>query len=121
MHGSTMHGEQSRDPDDALDPWTYYRRSGPVGDVFDALERSRRISPPRPHRRRGPGHRDRRRLRQTGQSLTYFEIDAAVRQIAQDPEYFTYLTNCQVDAADPHGRCPADAGPTSPTASSTCC
>ena len=38
MHGSTMHGQQSRDPDDALDPWTYYHRSGPVGDVFDALE-----------------------------------------------------------------------------------
>ena len=38
MHGSTMHGQQSRDPDDALEPWTYYHRSGPVGEVFDALE-----------------------------------------------------------------------------------
>ena len=30
MHGSTMHGKQSRDPGEALDPWTYYYRSGPV-------------------------------------------------------------------------------------------
>ena len=30
-----------------------------------------------------------------GQSLTYFEIDAAVRQIAEDPNYFTYLANCR--------------------------
>ena len=34
---------------------------------------------------------------QAGQSLTYFEIDAAVRQISQDPKYFTYLTNCKVE------------------------
>ena len=65
MHGSTMHGEQSRDPDDALDPWTYYHRTGPVGDVFDALEQRDGISSPRPHRRRGPGDRVRRRLRPT--------------------------------------------------------
>ena len=32
-----------------------------------------------------------------GQSLTYFEIDAAVLKIATDPQYFTYLTNCKVE------------------------
>ena len=30
-----------------------------------------------------------------GQSLTYYEIDAAVKRIAEDPQYFTYLTNCR--------------------------
>ena len=91
-----MHGEQSRDPDDALDPWTYYRRSGPVGDVFDALEIARHSfttatsaswawgpvpSPPTP----SPGRRSpiSRSTRPCGGSR-------------KDPEYFTYLTNCQV-------------------------
>ena len=30
-----------------------------------------------------------------GQSLTYFEIDAAVRKISEDPRYFTYLSDCR--------------------------
>src|SRR5208283_3308770 len=40
LHGSTMHGEQSRDPDDALEPCTYYCPSGPVGDVFKARKQN---------------------------------------------------------------------------------
>ena len=91
-----MHGEQSRDPDDALDPWTYYSRSGPVGDVFDALERREAF---RRHGRIGVvglGTGSIAAYAKAGQSLTYFEIDAAVRGISQDPQYFTYLTNCKV-------------------------
>ena len=97
MHGSTMHGEQSRDPDDALDPWTYYHRSGPVGEVFDALEdreaflRHGRIGVV------GLGTGSIAAYAQAGQTLDYFEIDAAVRRIAQNPDYFTYLTNCRVE------------------------
>jgi hypothetical protein len=96
MHGSTMHGQQSRDPDDALDPWTYYCRSGPVGDLFAALE-------DRPEFLRhghigvvGLGTGTVASYAQPGQTLTYFEIDAAVRRIAQDPACFTYITNCKV-------------------------
>ena len=97
MHGSTMHGEQSLDPDDELDPWTYYSRSGPVGDVFDAVKH-------RPAFLRhghigvvGLGTGTVASYAQPGQSLTYFEIDAAVRQIAKDPAYFTYISNCKVE------------------------
>ena len=109
MHGSTMHGEQSRDPDDALDPWTYYCRSGPVGDVFDALERRQNSftaaisaswawgpgpSPPMPNRgSRSPTSRSTRRC----------------GDIATDPRYFTYLADCKVEPRILHGRCPADA------------
>ena len=96
MHGSTMHGEQSRDPDDALDPWTYYCRSGPVGDVFDVLEHR----PAFLHHGHigvvGLGTGTIAAYAKPGQSLTYFEIDAAVREISQNPEYFTYLSNCKV-------------------------
>ena len=97
MHGSTMHGEQSRDPNDALDPWTYYHRSGPVGKVFNALEHRAAFL------RRGHisvvglGTGSVAAYAQAGQALTYFEIDAAVRRIAQNPKYFTYLTDCRVE------------------------
>ena len=96
MHGSTMHGQQSRDADDALDPWTYYCHSGPVGELFAALE----DRPAFLHHGHigvvGLGTGTVAAYAQPGQTLTYFEIDAAVRRIAQDPECFTYITNCKV-------------------------
>jgi len=97
MHGSTMHGEQSRDPKDELDPWSYYSRSGPVGDVFDAREYRNAFL----HRGHigvvGLGTGTVASYAQPGQSLTYFEIDAAVRRIAKDPAYFTYISKCKVE------------------------
>ena len=96
MHGSTMHGQQSRDPDDALDPWTYYHRTGPVGDVFDALEERDGFLRHGHIGVVGLGTGSVAAYAQPGQTLTYFEIDAAVRRISQDPEYFTYLTDCRV-------------------------
>ena len=96
MHGSTMHGEQSRDPEDAADPWTYYHRTGPVGDVFGALDKREAFR----HRGHigvvGLGTGSIAAYAHPGQTLTYFEIDAAVRRIAEDPRYFTYLANCHV-------------------------
>ena len=96
LHGSTMHGEQSCEPDDALDPWTYYHRTGPVGEVFAALED--RLSFVR-HGRIGVvglGTGSIAAYAQPGQSLTYFEIDAAVRRISENRRYFTYLSDCRV-------------------------
>jgi len=97
MHGSTMHGQQSCDPDDALDPWTYYCHSGPIGDLFTALE----DRPEYLHHGHigvvGLGTGTVAAYAKPGQTLTYFEIDAAVRRIARDPKCFTYLTNCKVD------------------------
>jgi hypothetical protein len=99
MHGSTLHGEQSCDPNDrqeAREPWTYFERSGPVGDVFDALE-------DRPQFLRhgrigivGLGTGTIAAYAKAGQKLTYYEIDAAVRRIAEDRRFFTYLADCQV-------------------------
>lgn len=91
-----MHGQQSLSPDDASDPWTYYHRSGPVGEVFDALE----VRDAFVHHGHigvvGLGTGSVAAYARPGQTITYFEIDAAVRRIAQDPKYFTYLTNCRV-------------------------
>jgi len=97
MHGSTMHGEQSRDPDDALDPWTYYCPSGPVGDVFKARKRNDHFLHHGHIGVVGLGTGTVAAYAEPGQSLTYFEIDAAVRKISQNADYFTYLTNCKVE------------------------
>ena len=34
IHGNTLHGVQSLDPDRRDEPLTYYHRSGPIGQVF---------------------------------------------------------------------------------------
>jgi hypothetical protein len=37
IHGHTLHGQQSLDPKLRREPLTYYHRTGPIGQVFDAL------------------------------------------------------------------------------------
>ena len=66
LHGTTVHGTQSCQPDNALDPWTYFDATGPVGSVFEMLNDRKAISQRRPHRRCGPGNRYGRRLRPAG-------------------------------------------------------
>ena len=70
-------------------------RSGPVGDIFDALNDRPAFQS---HGRIGVvglGTGTIAAYPRKGQSLTYYEIDAAVRRIAEDPHYFTYLANCR--------------------------
>jgi hypothetical protein len=99
MHGSTIHGKQSFDPEDldsSYDPWTYYHRAGPVGDVFRTLEHREEFLRHGHIGVVGLGTGTIAAYAQEGQTLTYFEIDPAVREIAQNPEFFTYLTDCRV-------------------------
>ncbi|MCR4411325.1 MAG: fused MFS/spermidine synthase [Thermoguttaceae bacterium] len=82
MHGSTTHGQQSRDPEERLEPWTYYHRAGPLGEIFEYLidpERQRELAVI------GLGTGTTAAYAEKGQTLTYFEIDSAVRHIAEDP------------------------------------
>ena len=108
MHGSTIHGTQGFGPDDIDEPWTYYHRTGPVGDVFDALDERTAF---RHHGRigvvglgtgstaayggRGPDWETEPR-----QHFTYFEIDSKVRRISEDRKFFTYLTDCRERLGD---------------------
>ena len=82
MHGSTIHGRQSCDPNDALEPWTYYHRSGPVGDVFDVLEHRAAFVHGGHIGVVGLGTGSLAAYAKPGQDLTYFEIDGVVRRIA---------------------------------------
>ena len=88
-NGSTVHGVQRVRPVPSREPLGYYNPSGPLGDVFRAVD--------------GLGHTHAVGIlglgaggiaayALPGQRWTYYEIDPAVNRIAHDPRMFTYLS-----------------------------
>ena len=87
----TIHGAQSLDPAARREPLTYYHRTGPLGQVFAVF------SGPRAKQEVaviGLGTGTIACYGQAGQHFTFYEIDPAMEQIARDPRYFTYLSDC---------------------------
>ncbi len=97
MHGSTMHGAQSLYAEDAPEPWAYYHRTGPVGDVIAALDDRPEFVQHGTIGVVGLGAGSIAAYARPGQQLRYFEIDPAVCKIAENPDYFTYLSDCRAD------------------------
>jgi hypothetical protein len=94
LHGNTLHGQQSLDPASRGEPSTYFARSGPIGQLFAALgpvlaRDGARVAIA------GLGVGTLACYARPGQGWTFYEIDPAVARIAQDPRYFTYLSDCQ--------------------------
>jgi SAM-dependent methyltransferase len=87
-HGTTLHGSQLDDPGLAAVPTTYYHRSGPLGQVFAAYRPSPLLDEVGVV---GLGTGTVAAYAEEGRHLTYFEIDPAVVDIAEDPRLFTYL------------------------------
>lgn len=92
-HGTTLHGVQRYLPARSDDPLGYYGRSGPIGDVFEALGPSRIRSVAVA----GLGAGGLAAYAQPGQRWRFFEIDPDVRRIAGDPRYFGYLSKAPAD------------------------
>lgn len=91
MNGTTLHGSQWLDPERRRDPSTYYCRTGPLGQFFNALglwSGDLKIGIV------GLGIGQITCYAQRGQQWTYYEIDPTVEQIARDTRYFTYLKDC---------------------------
>jgi hypothetical protein len=87
-HGTTLHGRQSRDPMRREEPLSYYRREGPVGQLFAELDRragARRVAVI------GLGTGTLAAYARSGDTMTFYEIDRLVRDIATGGAYFTYL------------------------------
>jgi SAM-dependent methyltransferase len=84
-HGTTVHGAQSRDRDQAGEPATYYHRDGPAGDIMATRSPTDRMAFV------GLGTGALAAYAEPGQSATFFEIDPAVVRIAQDTTLFSYL------------------------------
>lgn len=97
LHGATSHGKQSLDPSRRDEPLTYYHRAGPIGQAFATWQG--------PYAKTqiaviGLGAGTLASYIQSGQSLTFYEIDPAVVRIAQSPRYFTYYEAAQQRGAD---------------------
>ena len=93
-HGATAHGIQSTDPARRAEPLAYYHRSGPAGGIVEALAR-------RPDKREialvGAGTGALTALAGPHQRVTLYEIDPVVRDIAENPEYFTFLSDARAE------------------------
>jgi hypothetical protein len=91
FHGSTSHGRQSIKAEHRCDPLSYYHRSGPLGALFSNFESS---SAARKVAIVGLGTGATAVYAQPDEQWTFYEINPAVVDIARDPHYFTYLTQC---------------------------
>jgi hypothetical protein len=95
IHGNTIHGRQSLDPDDRLEPMSYYHRRGPLGQLFapvDGSPPSVRVAAV------GLGAGVMACYARPGDQWTFFEIDPRVIAIARDARYFTFLRDCRAAA-----------------------
>lgn len=89
-HGTTQHGAQHTDHRRLL-PIAYYPEDGPVGQVFSLPSIDRRDATVAAVGL-GTGtiacHAHKR------QRVTFYEIDPAVKKVAEDPRLFTFLKDC---------------------------
>lgn len=92
MHGSTLHGLQSLDPQRAREPLTYYGRTGPLGQLIAALEKKGGTSF-NSIGAVGLGTGTAACYARPQQRWTFYEIDPAVKEIASDSRYFRYLSS----------------------------
>lgn len=96
VHGDTVHGKQSVDPKRAREPLSYYYRTGPIGQAFEALhgdERLQRVGVV------GLGTGALACYAEPGQHWTFYEIDPAVVTIARDSGQFSFFTGGPVQPA----------------------
>lgn len=88
VHGTTLHGVQSFRPGERREPTAYYVRKGPVGDIFEAFQRTSRFARVDVI---GLGVGGLAAYGLPGQRFVFYEIDPAVIRIASDPRLFTYV------------------------------
>jgi hypothetical protein len=92
QHGTTAHGFQFMDDGLQCTPLVYYHRSGPLGEIMEAFA-------PRAGEKQhiaavGLGAGAAACYTSPDRDITFFEIDPVVRELAEDPECFTYLSHC---------------------------
>jgi len=86
VHGSTVHGSQVLHPISRRSPTSYYHRAGPLWDVLGDAKKARNVAVI------GLGVGTCATYFQEGESLTFYELDPAIVNIAQN--LFTYLADC---------------------------
>jgi len=91
FHGSTTHGRQSTKLESQCVPLSYYHPAGPMGEVFSSFRSS---SAPRKVAIVGLGTGATAVYAQPKEEWTFYEINPSVVDIARNPTYFTYLSQC---------------------------
>ncbi|MDZ4783516.1 MAG: fused MFS/spermidine synthase [Planctomycetia bacterium] len=92
QHGTTAHGMQIMNEGFDCTPLVYYYPTGPLGDVFGAFTPKEGEQQHFAAVGLGTGAAACYVLQQ--RDVTFFEIDPTVRELAENPEYFTYLSKC---------------------------
>jgi len=87
-HGTTLHGRQSLDPARRMEPVAYYHRGSPIALVMAELERR---SPVIRSAVIGLGAGTMAAFARFGDTMTFYEIDGLVRDIATNRFYFSYV------------------------------
>ncbi len=90
VSGTTVHGTQLLDWDGVPPATTYYFDEGPVGQVFDIVQPTRVGVV-------GLGAGTLATYGSAGDTYTFWEIDQLVVDIAEDPQYFNYLSTTEAD------------------------
>ncbi|WP_297801668.1 fused MFS/spermidine synthase [uncultured Brevundimonas sp.] len=91
MHGTTIHGAQALHPEVACRPLMYYARTTPLGQAALMMQERR------PAIRMGvvgQGSGSMATYKRANDSLTFFEIDPVVDEVARNPAYYTYISRC---------------------------
>ncbi len=91
FNGTTVHGTQSLDPALRRVATTYYAPEGPAGDLFATIGSLRGGSSSVGVVGLGAGTLA--AYATPGMTMSFFEIDPIVVQVASDPRYFTYLSD----------------------------
>ena len=93
--GKTIHGIQSLAMGQSREPLSYFSRSSPIGQVFQAFSGSERLKEVGVA---GLGAGTIACYQEPGEEFTFYEIDPVVERIARDPRYFTFLRDCAPQA-----------------------
>jgi hypothetical protein len=88
-HGTTLHGAQYVDTTRKREPLSYYHRKGPIGEVFTALYKTKENLNVAVV---GLGVGTIASYIREGSKITFFEIDSAVKDIAEDKRHFNFLS-----------------------------
>jgi predicted membrane-bound spermidine synthase len=92
--GSTIHGAQFRSPELQEYPVGYFDPEGSLGDIFNVFNNEK---PNANIAICGLGVGSIAAYGELGQSITYYEINPHVYEIAAESGYFTYLSNSKAD------------------------
>lgn len=94
LHGSTLHGIQNFTAENRRVPLTYYNPHSPIGDVFHEFSGAKQKDSVAAV---GLGTGTLAAYGKPGQKFTFYEIDPDVVRIAQNPRFFTYLSDSQAN------------------------